>query len=1279
MVTATSDNTLDYEHFIDYQLSRAQGRIKSVDVGTAVVRLITAVLVYLLAVIVLDHALVLPARLRLGLLLAATAAAVIYLLMAVIVPGGKRINSFYAARTIEHASPEFHNSLINFLDLRRRQDQIPASVLGALEERAVNDLSGVQVEEKISHDRLVRATYGLGGAVLAVCSAILFNALFMHRSLLDSLGRALLPAADIAPPTKTRLTHVQPGDDPELASVVAHTEVAVSAIAEGRRPQRVTLHWSDDGGEFWREQDLTVPEREFDPWRTRLTLVEKSFDYYLVGGDCRTKTYRLTVTPAPMVTELELIYDYPEYTGWSRYTTPNANIDALEGTWITVTATTNRPARSGQLRFGNKTIGQSMQLTQGRDDQLTGKFQVTKNDSYVIWFETTRGETNPRPASYEIKCRFDLAPTVSVKPAQNLGEPPDPPIPSNAIVPIEVQARDDFGVDYVTLRLARGQDELRTFDLTDGRSAGKEFQGTHRLDLAELRLAAGDEIAYWVEVRDNRQPKRNQSDTPRYRIRVGSPLSEEERQIQLARAEDAAKAAAQAEQQAARDAEPTPAAEPVSEKAESDTPESAPPTPKDERAIEKLLRYFEEKDREQQPEQRRQPGQTEQPESQEGERPDGAEQSAKQKSGAGSKQSDGAGDEKMEGQQPGKEKTGAEKTGEKQSGAGTSEQAGDSKDGSEAGEAKSQPTPKDKSQSAAAKPAGTPDERGAESSDSSDGKPAGKQDRPAAGREPSDKPEPGDEPGATKKATGAEKSDPAASKTTSQPGKRADEQVKDSAGKQSGSEPAAQKKPGKSDRSDAQEGPSDAQGTRPGAEKKQTDPAMKDLPPSKLSKSDSQSTQSKPEAGKTGKQSGSPDKDSEREPAPDASKSAGEKPGKRTAEPRDQARQDQTENKDSARGKQDKGGESSKPAGKADSQTGEPDSKDSKPAGEPGKAEDKDGKPQDGMPPGEPKDSPPQDGSPDAKSGDSKSDGNPGSEAGQDSKDGEQSQGGESKAGSEKAGKEKAGGQSKAGGESKAGAESKSGADSKSGDPKGAGESKSGGDSKDSKSGADSKGSGKAKSGSGSKGAEKGDGQSGDAASPGSGSPDTPGSSSTGGGNLAPRDRTARPQPGGGENLSQGPVRDVGEPGEMEAPPDSAEPIADPEAVGLVLSRVSEQLDSGEVDPELLKRLGWTRDDLEQFVKEFQGPAATDPNQPVEGTARRAPKKPTEPAKTTLRDELIKSTRRGAGRTATDVTSDNLDPGRVTLPREYEDLIKAYTKSQSKSEKSAPPAGSKPR
>ena len=181
--TAAKDQTIDYEHFIDYQLALAQGRIKAVDVGSAILHLLTGGIVYLLAVIALDHALVLSSSVRLWLLGLALAAGAGYMLVAVVVPSVRRINGFYAARTIEQKSPQFKNSLINFLDLRRRPEEVPSGVLAALENRAVTDLAKVRVEEQINQDRLMRSGYALAAAVVATCLAVLANELLLHRSL----------------------------------------------------------------------------------------------------------------------------------------------------------------------------------------------------------------------------------------------------------------------------------------------------------------------------------------------------------------------------------------------------------------------------------------------------------------------------------------------------------------------------------------------------------------------------------------------------------------------------------------------------------------------------------------------------------------------------------------------------------------------------------------------------------------------------------------------------------------------------------------------------------------------------------------------------------------------------------------------------------------------------------------------------------------------------------------------------------------------------------------
>jgi hypothetical protein len=1208
MATATSeDQSLDYQHFIDYQLNHAQGRMKSIEVGTGIVRLITAILAYVLGVIVLDHVLVLPSAARLAFLLIALAAALGYFAFAVVVPGIRRINTFYTARTIEQATPEFKNSLINFLDLRRHPDQIPSGVLSLLEERAVADLSHVQVDEKINHDRLVRACYGLAGAVLVTCAAVLINALFMHRSLADSIGRALFPTAEIQPPTRTRLSDIKPGDK----TVVAHTPVKVSALADGNDPGQVTLYWSDDGGKFWHEQPMKNPESQFDPWWVEV-LIEKQSRYYLVGGDCRTREFSIDVTQPPMVTELQLIYDFPEYTGWAQSTSRNGNIDALENTSITLTATTNQPAASGQIRFGSaKSTGFAMLMVPGRNDQLTVQFPVTKNDSYVIWFETENGDTNPRPTSYEIKVRIDLPPTVTVKPGT---DQVDPPIPANAIVPIGITARDDFGIDEVKLNIALGQETLDSIELTDLQASGKEFTTTHRLDLQKFRVAAGEEISYWVDVWDNRQPTRNRVSSPHYRIRLGSPLSPNERedemkrQTELAKADDAEKAAKAAEQPTDDATQPAPGtpAEPKEPGADSGDKEQ---TPKDERAFDVIRKYLEEQERQQQMEQAREP--------------DPSKDKQEEKTGdanesGGSKDSQGA--PKQERKEDGKEGEGSSKS-------DSGEKPGEDKqDGGKTGSEKSAGGEKGDPKTGADKP-GT---------DKSDSEMPGKE-KSDGGKPNSEKPD-GDKSGDSKDPTGGEKgqgtkkpSDDSSAKEKGdaqkpegdkQPGSKPSDGKPDelstkgekSKGEKSGDEKSGGDKPGL-DKTDGEK----PAGEKKDGEKRPTDSQAPTRVGGEKTDGDKQGGE-KPKGGKEAGEDSSGAKPGEK---PNGEKPSGAKPGSK----------DSDENKPDGE-KSDSG----KPGGE-------------KPAGDKPDGDKADGnKPAGAKPEGDKQPSNKPGGG--EKAGD-KQDGNKQG----DDKGGGEKQGGDKagdKAGGDKAGGEKTDGE-KAGGEKSDG--DKGGEGKQGGDKAGDAKSDSSGDSK---SDAQGKAGGKA---------------------PGKGTPTGQGNSATGGGNMATPGQTEKPQPGGGPNQGKGPVTKNDTPRSDDEPsPRSSTPDYSNEGSELVLQRLSEQLDKAEVDPELLKRLGWTRDELEQFVKEFQGPGSTDPNQPDGDKKSRTAKKPTAPGKTTLDEKRVKSTSRRPGQTAQDALGENYEGRRTKPAPEYEDHVRAYNMSQSKSDKSAnAPAGSKPK
>ena len=234
---------LDYEQFIDHQLSRTRTRIKFIDVTTAGLILLLGFLGILFLEILLDHVIGLPLLVRQIVLTVGLAGASAFVVMRIVMPLVRRINGIYAAKTIEDADPAFKNSLINYLELRRYRGQMPKAVMATLEARAVNDLTQVEVDNVVSHE--LRVVYAVAGLIVVMC----LYGTFSPKSSFDSTRRAFL--ADVAQPTNTQLTDIKPGKDPELSEVVSGSHVTFSVLVGGVRPKGVYLHYSVDQGNFF--------------------------------------------------------------------------------------------------------------------------------------------------------------------------------------------------------------------------------------------------------------------------------------------------------------------------------------------------------------------------------------------------------------------------------------------------------------------------------------------------------------------------------------------------------------------------------------------------------------------------------------------------------------------------------------------------------------------------------------------------------------------------------------------------------------------------------------------------------------------------------------------------------------------------------------------------------------------------------------------------------------------------------------------------------------------
>ncbi|MCE5266454.1 MAG: hypothetical protein LLG00_01015 [Planctomycetaceae bacterium] len=525
----------EYEAFIDQRLHQTRRRVKGVDLANALVTLSIGVVAYLLVAALADHWLVtgglgIWARTLCWLLLVAAGGS--YVAYRVLPPLLHRVNPVFAAATIEKSQPSLRNSLINFLLLRGRREQVAVPVFQAIEYRAAVDLSKVRLEGAVDRTRLVRQ-----GAILCGLVAVCFLYLaFSEKSFLRSAERVLWPWTPVAAPTRVSIRDIEPGRD----TVTFHGEsLTVSAEIKGLREaeQPVLVYTTADGQSVNQAIPMTLPEGQF---RYRCQLppgnvgLQQDCRYYLKAGDTRTPTYQVTVQIPPAIVVDAVTYHYPDYTGLADQTVERqGDLRAIEGTEVTIHATANTDIKPASAEIdlgctgrhtlsltvsGRTAIGQ-LTLRLNPDDPTQAEY-----DSYQLLFTDAQGNKNLRPIRNHIDVVRDLPPEVQlIEPGSE-----EVQVAEDGRLTIKVRSEDpDFALRRVTLRAVRDDRSLSIPPLLDRRPPAKavsgEFQGTYLFEPSRLGLKAGDRVQYWAEAEDNREPAANHAATEKQWITVVGP------------------------------------------------------------------------------------------------------------------------------------------------------------------------------------------------------------------------------------------------------------------------------------------------------------------------------------------------------------------------------------------------------------------------------------------------------------------------------------------------------------------------------------------------------------------------------------------------------------------------------------------------------------------------------------------------------------------------------------------------------------------------------------
>lgn len=381
--------------FIDEQISKTRAYVKNVDIAHAVLLFVSAVVAYLLVMALVDHWLI-PGGLggigRTLAFLVMVGGAAWHVVRTIWPLVMQRINPLYAAHTIEQCQPTFKNSLLSVLQLREQRGVVPEAVFNSVESHAATRLAEVPVESTVDRSSLVRIGYIMLGVVIA--AALYYAA--SPKDALQSAGRVLMPWSDIAAPTRVSIADVQPGE----ATAIRGQQLEVSAEVTGLRADEAAriVFTTDDGQIVDREVPMRQPEGGYrhvamlPPGDERF---QGSLTYRIEAGDAISPEFRITVEPTPMIEVVAVEYDYPAYTApiyEDRTDESSGDVRAVEGTVVTIRCRANQPIARAVIDFNCD--GKANENMSVRGDQAVGKFVLSFAD---------RANLTPKFARYQIK------------------------------------------------------------------------------------------------------------------------------------------------------------------------------------------------------------------------------------------------------------------------------------------------------------------------------------------------------------------------------------------------------------------------------------------------------------------------------------------------------------------------------------------------------------------------------------------------------------------------------------------------------------------------------------------------------------------------------------------------------------------------------------------------------------------------------------------------------------------------------------------------------------
>jgi len=440
-------------------------------------------------------------------------------------------NEKEVARYLETRLPQLGNNLINTILLAEDADRWS----GALVERAIGEAAaearGVDLAQAVSHRRLRRWT------LAAVSAAVLLAAfiVFQYGRFSSGALQVLMPLSHVPSVGDVTFDQIAPGDVAWIKGEPLDIEATIRQAGGG--PYKAFVETADASPGSPSRKDLVRDAARPARFSYRVPQVLQPFTYMVSVGGTESRLFRVTLRESPAIQSVDLVYNYPAYTGLPPETVKasDGEVRCLVGTTVEMRIHVSSPTTGGNLLFGSG--GTSVCMPDDAGKILTSRFTVLRNDTYQIRL----GGQAPDTAAvvYRITALADDPPTVQFTVPGR-----DVPAPPGDTVKMILKAADRYGLDEVRLMmLGPGEREPRAVTTWRTFADRRDAVLDYAFAVSPARYKLGQTILYWAEATDRRTyqgastPKGpNLATTARFKITVEDPkAAAEQKLVQLAR------------------------------------------------------------------------------------------------------------------------------------------------------------------------------------------------------------------------------------------------------------------------------------------------------------------------------------------------------------------------------------------------------------------------------------------------------------------------------------------------------------------------------------------------------------------------------------------------------------------------------------------------------------------------------------------------------------------------------------------------------------------------